>query len=53
MAALLKDFTVGTLGLKVFTTIFSSLSLQSIKEILLIPDGGFSRTPPKVEGLGE
>ena len=25
----------------------------SIKENLLIPGGGFSRTPPKLEGLGE
>ena len=24
-----------------------------IKENLLIPEGGFSRTPPKLEGLGE
>ena len=25
----------------------------SIKENLLIPGGGFPRTPPKLEGLGE
>ena len=29
------------------------LSTVFIKENLLIPDSGFSRTPPKLEGLGE
>ena len=29
-----------------------TFSLQPIKENLLIPDGGFPRTPPKLEGLG-
>ena len=33
-------------------TYIEFLSLQHIKENLLIPDGGFPRTPPKLEGLG-
>ena len=31
---------------------YKVLSLQHIKENLLIPDSGFPRTPPKLEGLG-
>ena len=29
------------------------LLVKHIKENLLIPDSGFPRTPPKLEGLGE